>query len=157
MHKYISWTLGSLSTMPKSKYTRWGRERVREREEKGSAYIMRGIYIAFKSLERLIIIVIISRRKYRREENGWREWECAWKVERQGKRGREKAREREPEWKCVKEESMWESARETRSLIYIHNTKYKLYKYINKFNVTLISIPLWNIEDHRKATRWWEG
>lgn len=32
-----------------------------EKGEKRNAYIMRGIYITFKSLERLIIIVIISR------------------------------------------------------------------------------------------------
>lgn len=56
---------------------------------------MRGIYIAFKSLERLIIIVIISRRKYRREENGYGENESV--HERLKGREREKARERERE------------------------------------------------------------
>lgn len=75
--------------------------------------------------------------KYRREENGHGENESVYERLKDRKRGRESDRERESEWKRVKERKYVREHERTRSLIYIHNTKYKLYKYINKFNVIL--------------------
>ncbi|KAL6265061.1 hypothetical protein P5V15_005152 [Pogonomyrmex californicus] len=99
------------------------KENKRERGEKEKeAYITREIYIAFKSLERLIIIVITSRRNIGEKKNGHDKNESVpERLKGREKQVREKEREKKnPNGDCMKGGCMRERERgHVRLYIYI--------------------------------------